>query len=181
MKIIVGLGNPGERYIGTRHNIGFVVADLVRERLDFPSWNEKKKLKSYVCEGKIGDEKLIIVKPLTFMNASGEAVSPIVNFYKLPLSSLLIIHDDFDLPLGKIRFRLESKGKSTHNGIRSIVEKLGTPDFPRLRLGVDAESNLEKEVFVLQRFGKHEEDEVKEMVDEAVSKVRLFIKGEAIE
>ena len=136
MKLIAGLGNPGFRYRHTRHNIGFMVIDQIASDLKIRM--NKRSYNSLYGIGKIDDEEAVLVKPLTYMNLSGAAITEIKKIKDIPLEEILIILDDIDLPLGKIRLR--PKGSSGgHKGLRSIIEKLGTEDFPRLRVGIGPE------------------------------------------
>lgn len=133
MHMVVGLGNPGKEYARTRHNVGFDVIDVLSEKLNLPV--TRSAMHGLIGEGLIGGEKLLLVKPQTFMNLSGQCVSELVNWYKIPMDRLLVIYDDIDLPLGKLRLRL-SGSAGTHNGMRSVIGLLGAQDFPRLRVGV---------------------------------------------
>ena len=133
MYIIVGLGNPGREYARTRHNVGFDVIDVLSEKLNIQV--NRSLMHGLVGDGFFGGEKVMLVKPQTFMNLSGQCVSELVSFYKVPMDRLLLIYDDIDLPLGKLRLRL-SGSAGTHNGMRSVIGLLGRQDFPRLRVGV---------------------------------------------
>ena len=134
MKIFVGLGNPTAEYAATKHNVGFMLADKLAEKISASEWREK--FNALVAEGFFDGEKILIVKPQTFMNLSGEAVAPIMNFYKLDAAALTVAHDDMDLPLGMIRLRPKGSGGG-HHGIESIIRHLGgEQNFPRVRIGV---------------------------------------------
>lgn len=133
MYIIAGLGNPGDKYKQTRHNMGFRALDKIAEALNIDV--NKSKFKSLIGEGKIGSEKVLLVKPQTYMNLSGDALREVVNFYKVEANKIIIIYDDIDIPLGSIRIR-KFGGPGTHNGMRSVVSQLGTTEFPRIRTGV---------------------------------------------
>ena len=133
MKIFVGLGNPTPEYAATKHNVGFMLADLLSKELSADIWREK--FNALVAESFFNGEKILIVKPQTFMNLSGEAVAPIVNFYKIDVENLVVAHDDMDLPLGMIRLRPKGSGGG-HHGIESIIGLLGKQNFPRVRIGV---------------------------------------------
>lgn len=138
MKLIVGLGNPGQQYERTRHNVGFRVVDRLAVQWGC-KWNERRG-RAILASGNVGSEKIVLVKPLTFMNLSGEAVGDLVRWYKIALTDLLIIYDELDLPVGKIR--LGTKGSAAgHNGMRDIIAKLHTSDFPRLRIGIGHPTN----------------------------------------
>ncbi|HZK86113.1 MAG TPA: aminoacyl-tRNA hydrolase, partial [Desulfosporosinus sp.] len=132
MKVIVGLGNPGPQYAETRHNVGFLLVDLLAEvyTLQF-----RAKFQGLWTEGNVHGERILLLKPQTFMNLSGRSVRELMNFYKIPGNDLLIVHDDLDLPLGKIRLR-DQGGAGGHNGIKSILTELGSEKFWRLKLGV---------------------------------------------
>ena len=133
MLIVVGLGNPGREYARTRHNVGFDVLDVLSEKTGIAL--TKSAMHGLIGEGFVGGEKLVLVKPQTFMNLSGQCVTELVSWYKPELDRLLVVYDDIDLPLGKLRLR-KAGSAGTHNGMRSIIGLLGTQDFPRLRVGV---------------------------------------------
>lgn len=154
MKIIAGLGNPGERYLFTRHNLGFMVADrlALSHHLSF----RRKKFDALLAEGPIGGIPAILLKPQTFMNLSGKAVGPLVRFFKVDAADLVVIHDDLDLPFGTIRVK-KGGGDGGHKGLQSIIEALGTDDFLRLRFGIGKPVTKELvEAYVLEPFGKEE-------------------------
>ncbi|MDD4169638.1 MAG: aminoacyl-tRNA hydrolase [Desulfotomaculaceae bacterium] len=133
MKLIVGLGNPGREYSQTRHNIGFMVIDRLALALNVRV--EKKMLKSLVGQGQINGEKVIFVKPQTYMNLSGEAVGALLNWFRLTASDLLVVYDDLDLPPGKLRIR-SGGGSGGHKGVQSIIQMIGTESFARMRVGI---------------------------------------------
>ena len=135
MRLIVGLGNPGEKYSHTRHNVGFDVIDILSQKLDIPV--KKLKCRATIGEGMLGGEKIVLIKPQTFMNLSGLTVSDALSWYKAEPKDMLLIVDDIDLPLGQVRIRAKG-GPGTHNGLRHIVQCTGTGDFPRVRVGVGA-------------------------------------------
>lgn len=158
MYLIVGLGNPGKQYEATRHNVGFVALDEIAKELDIKI--DRLKFKSLIGEGRIGSEKVILAKPQTFMNLSGQAVLELVNFYKVDMSNLIVIYDDIDLDAGRIRIR-KSGSAGTHNGMRSIIELLGKSDFPRVRIGVSRpKSGQDLASFVLSKFEKTELEDI---------------------
>lgn len=166
MKLICGLGNPGAKYEATRHNAGFLFVDAVAERLDFPDFTEKWG--ALYSEGRFGDEKVILLKPQSYMNKSGEPLSRFFNFYKLGLEDLVVVYDDVDLPMGQIRFK-EKGSAGTHNGMKSVIACLGSQEFPRLRLGiesrgVEAPDQMDLHSFVLGLFTEKE----RQMLDEAI-------------
>lgn len=150
MKIIVGLGNPGKEYDKTRHNIGFMLLDY------FPgnnSWQEK--FNSLYHEEVINGEKVIFVKPLTYMNLSGNAVRSFYDYYKVDVKDILIIQDDLDLPVAKYRLKYDSSSGG-HNGIRSIIENLNTTKIPRLKIGIANDKTRDTKDYVLGKFSKDE-------------------------
>ena len=134
MKIIVGLGNPGSEYAATKHNVGFMLVDAIAEAIDASSWHED--FRASIATAFVDGEKILLVKPLTFMNLSGEAVRPIMDYYKLTPDELIVAHDDMDLPIGVIRLRPKGSGGG-HHGIESIIQHLGgNVNFARVRIGV---------------------------------------------
>ena len=133
MHIIIGLGNPGREYHRTRHNVGFDVIDVLCEKLNIQL--TKNAMHGLIGEGFVGGEKVILVKPQTYMNLSGQCVTELVSWYKAPMENVMVVFDDIDLPLGKLRLRRDGSA-GTHNGMRSIIGLLGRQDFPRLRVGV---------------------------------------------
>ncbi len=161
MKLIVGLGNPGKQYAGTRHNIGFLVIDYLAEKTGIKV--DKIKFKSVIGEGFIGTEKVVLAKPQTYMNLSGEAVLDMVQWYKLAPEDMLVIYDDMDLPLGRLRLRMKGSAGG-HNGMKSIIYLVESDEFPRLRIGIGRPENdtMESVDFVL---GKFSGDEAKIMAD----------------
>ncbi|MDO4357862.1 MAG: aminoacyl-tRNA hydrolase [Clostridia bacterium] len=133
MHLIVGLGNPGAKYAHSRHNVGFDVVEVLSQRHNIPL--KRTKCRATIGEGFIEGQKVILAQPETFMNLSGEAVSPLMQFYKLDMDQLLVVYDDIDLPEGRLRMR-EKGSAGTHNGMRNIVYQLGRDDFARLRVGI---------------------------------------------
>lgn len=134
MKVVVGLGNPGKRYEGTRHNVGFEVVDLLARSAGVSGF--ASRFHAQIGEMREGDEKVLLVKPETFMNLSGQAVRQVTDFYQVPVADVLIVCDDVNLPLGKLRFRARGT-HGGHNGLRDIQSHLGTTEYSRLRIGVD--------------------------------------------
>lgn len=130
--IIAGLGNPGEQYAHTRHNVGFDTMELLAEHYQVKTW--RKTLKGMVAEVNLGDRRVVLVKPMTYMNLSGDCLKEVLNWYHCTQEQLTVIYDDIDLPLGKLRVR-KNGGPGTHNGMRSIVSSLNSQDFPRIRVG----------------------------------------------
>jgi hypothetical protein len=133
MKIIAGLGNPGTEYAQTKHNVGFMLVDALAEHLNAPAW--KEDFFSAITEVRIGGEKVFLVKPLTYMNNSGEALGPMLSYYKMDADDLVVVHDDMDIPAGTVRIRKKG-GSGGHNGIKSILAHVGSENFARVRIGV---------------------------------------------
>jgi PTH1 family peptidyl-tRNA hydrolase len=173
MKIVVGLGNPGKRYQGTRHNVGFAVVDALAEGPSVTSFQHR--FDADVAEWLENSDKVLLVKPATFMNLSGKAVRQVVDFYQTDLDNLLVVCDDFNLPLGKLRFR--AKGThGGHNGLRDIQNHLGTTAYARLRIGVDAPEEDEAIDHVLGRFRPSERPIIDDAVARGVQGVALWLK-----
>ena len=137
MKLIVGLGNPGPQYEQTRHNVGFRVVDRLAEQ---QKWSWERRGRAMLANGNLGSEKVVLIKPLTFMNNSGEAVGELVRWYKVQPEDVLIVYDELDLPLGKVRLRSNGSAGG-HNGLNSIIHHLHTNQFPRLRVGIGRPAN----------------------------------------
>jgi PTH1 family peptidyl-tRNA hydrolase len=174
MKIIVGLGNPGKKYEWTRHNIGFQVIDHLSQK-----WGirvEREKWNGLVGEGQIYGEKVVLLKPLTYMNLSGESVRPAVDWLKADLDDLLVVYDDMDLPTGKLRLRL--KGSSGgHNGMKSIIQHLGSDQFKRIRMGIGRpQNNMSIPDYVLSPFNPEEKPLVDQMIEKATEAIECWIK-----
>lgn len=179
--IVVGLGNPGSRYQNTRHNIGFHVIDLVAERWGRPSFREKFHGQVALVEmpGASGLEKIYLLKPQTFMNLSGDSVQPAAAFFKEKPGDILIIHDELDLPLGRLQLKVGG-GSGGHNGLKSVAQRLNTPDFQRLRVGIGRppeDFRGKPSDFVLQAFAPTEGTQVEDMVSRAAEAVELLVKS----
>lgn len=176
MILIVGLGNPGEKYKKTRHNLGFRVVDELQKIHGFSDWQMKKKFKAEISEGIINNQKIILAKPQTFMNESGQAAQKLTTNYKLPTINLFVVHDDLDLELGKIK-AVRNRGSAGHKGVQSIIDYLGTKDFIRCRLGIKLQKKEIKDVekFVLQKFDREEEIIIKETINKACQQIKLTI------
>ncbi|MBY0525959.1 MAG: aminoacyl-tRNA hydrolase [Gemmataceae bacterium] len=171
MKVIVGLGNPGKQYAGTRHNVGFAVVDLLAESSRAAAWRER--FEAFIGELVEDDLKLLLIKPLTYMNLSGRPVRQILDFYQLPHEDLLVVCDDINLPLGKLRFR--AKGThGGHNGLRNIQDHLGTTEYARLRVGVDVPRENDTVDHVLGRFRSTERPVIDEAVRTAAQAVIIW-------
>lgn len=159
MKVIFGLGNPEDKYKNTRHNIGFEFLDFLKETLNYSEFENAPKLNSLVSK----NADVLLVKPQTFMNLSGESVLSILNFYKLPPEDIVIIHDDIDIEFGNYKLSKDSSSAG-HNGIKDIMEKLGTKNFTRVRIGVKnslLKNPIDAASFVLQKFPPEEQEKLK--------------------
>lgn len=179
MKLIVGLGNPGKEYENTRHNLGFMVIDKLAEELKV--YDFKEKFKGLVGEANYKGKKILLLKPQTYMNLSGDSIIQILNFYKIdPETEMIVIYDDMSLPVGKLRIR-EKGSAGGHNGIKSIISHVGEK-FLRIKFGIGASGGKDKTVgFVLGRFSKEDEQEVKEGIENSSKMALALIDGEKIE
>lgn len=172
MKIIVGLGNPGPEYKNTRHNIGYMVVEELAAR--YPVEKQESKFDALIGTVRIKGEKILLVKPLTYMNLSGQAVQPLLHWHKLDLQNLMVVVDDMDLPLGTIRIRAAG-GSGGHNGIKSIMERLATPNFARTRLGIGRPEGRAAVDWVLGRFGAGEKETLEQVVKQAADAMEKWI------
>lgn len=171
--LIIGLGNPGREYELTRHNIGFLAIDHLAERWDIKV--NKYKFKSLLGEFRKPHEKVVLVKPQTFMNLSGNAVNSFIHFYKSPIEQVLVIFDDLDLPFGSIRIR-RSGGSSGQKGMKSIIEQLGTEEFPRIRVGIGRPPGKMNSVdFILNKFRNSENTDLEIILDKCADAVECYI------
>ncbi len=164
MRLIVGLGNPDDKYKNTFHNLGFMCIDKVAKQLNIEF--NKTKYKALIAECKINGQKVILAKPQTYMNLSGESVSELVSFYKIDHKDLIVVYDDYDLNMGSLRIR-ESGSAGTHNGMRNIVEKLGATDFARVRVGFKPLENLQIPLINYVLSGISEQD--KQVIEQALT------------
>ena len=177
MLVIVGLGNPDDKYQGTRHNVGFDVIDLLAEKYNIAV--DTKKHRAYIGKGIIGGQKVILAKPQTYMNLSGESVRSLVEYYKVdPETELLIIFDDISLDVGQLRIRKKGSAGG-HNGIKNIIANLGTSVFQRIKVGVgEKPKGYDLADYVLGRFSKEERELIKEGFECAVEAVAMITAGE---
>jgi len=176
--IIAGLGNPGRVYEGTRHNVGFTTLDLIADSLGVKI--NKVKFKGLLGEAAYEGNKILLLKPHTYMNLSGESVKDAVNFYKIPLENLIVIYDDMDLPVGRIRIRPEGSAGG-HHGMESIIYQLGSEKFPRVRIGIGHPSDSQDTVnHVLGRFYGEEAEKIKAVIETA-AKAALLIVTEGVD
>jgi len=173
MKLIVGLGNLGRKYDQTRHNVGFDVVDRLAERIG--DGRAKDKFEGQLMEGRVGGERVLLLRPHTFMNRSGASVGPAMEFYKLERADLLVVCDDFNLPLGKLRFRREGSAGG-QNGLADIIRRLGTEEFSRLRLGIGpVPENWDAADFVLSRFTASERNTIDETIARAADGAECWV------
>ena len=176
MYLIVGLGNPGRDYVGTRHNIGFEAADAICAKFDIRLG--KEKFRAVFGEGRIGGERAVVAKPQTFMNLSGESVREMRDWYKLDESHIIVIYDDISLPVGKLRIR-EKGSAGGHNGIKNIIANLGTDVFPRIKIGVgEKPKKYDLADYVLGHFSKEDRELMEEGYDRADHAVGMILNGE---
>ncbi len=174
MFVIVGLGNPGKQYEHTRHNVGFDVIDILAKK--YGASVTKMKHKALIGECRVGSEKVLLVKPQTYMNLSGETLIDIYQYYKVELEDIIVVYDDIDLDVGKIRIRKKGSAGS-HNGMKSIIKCLGSGDFPRVRVGVSKpEPGADLANFVLSRFRKEEQLDIKNGLEKACKAVDSMIR-----
>ena len=177
MFLIAGLGNPDRKYNHTKHNVGFDALDALSKRYDIPV--ESLSMKGLYGKGLIEGEKVMLLKPLTYMNLSGNAIRAYVDYYNIdPASELIVIYDDVDLPVGQMRVRKRGSAGS-HNGMRSIVSCLGTQDFARVRVGIGpCPERWEMADYVLAPFSKSDREVMENMFDESANAVSMILKGE---
>lgn len=171
--LIIGLGNPGEKYAKTRHNLGHVVLKAIADELGL-GFKQEKKLQSEVAKGNYQDTSVVLLFPTTYMNLSGHAVAKSMHYYKFSPSEILVIVDDVDLPLGSLRFRLKGS-PGGHNGLKSIQQSIGTQEYPRLRLGVGDRKQGHLEDHVLGQFHANELPVVEKLIETAKESVFMWV------
>ena len=175
MILIVGLGNPGKSYLNTRHNLGFSVVERIKKIYDFPEF--KRKHKGLFSKKKIFFNDVLLLKPSTFMNLSGESVESVIKYYKIDLENIIVFQDDLDLYFGKIRIKVNGS-HGGHNGIRNIISKIGE-NFNRIKVGIKKDShNTEATAFVLNCFNEDEKKKIDILVNLIVDKINLLINKE---
>jgi PTH1 family peptidyl-tRNA hydrolase len=175
-KIVVGLGNPGRQYAQTRHNLGFFVVDELAKRTSAPT--SRKRMNAEISEARFGDDRLILVMPQTYMNASGVAVREIMRWYKVKPEDVLVVVDDLDLRFGQMRLRARGSAGG-HNGLKSIFQEIGTQEIPRLRVGIGR--GHQAIGHVLSKFSPEEQEELPSVVDEAADAVELWLRNGIVE
>lgn len=174
MWLVVGLGNPGSKYALTRHNIGFMALDLWAEGYNARNWKEEHR--AHTTRITLKDTQVLLVKPMTYMNLSGESVQALMNFYKIDLDKLIVVHDDIDQDFNKIKLH-KNRGHGGHNGIRDITEKLSTADYMRVKLGVGRPTHPSMQVadYVLQRFSEQEQSELSDFLNRSGDAIESII------
>lgn len=175
MKLVVGLGNIGDKYCFTRHNVGFMVADKWAMQNEV-SFKEDRKLKCFLTKFRSGFNEVMLIKPTTFMNLSGDAVIAVMNYYKIDVEDIIIVYDDLSLELGKMRFRANGSDGG-HNGIKSIIKSVGTSNIPRLKIGIGPQPPIPAEAFVLQNFYKDQLETLKPVLKQAVSGIEFYLEN----
>ncbi|MQM24955.1 aminoacyl-tRNA hydrolase [Glycomyces albidus] len=174
--LVAGLGNPGPKYAANRHNVGFMVADALARRVG-GTFAVARKARAEVCEARlgVGGPRVILVKPLTYMNLSGDSVAPLAQYYGIPAESVIAVHDELDIPFGQIRIK-RGGGEGGHNGLRSLSKSLGTKDYARVRFGVGRPPGRQDAAdFVLKDFAKAERPEVELGIELAADAVEAII------
>ena len=175
MLLLVGLGNPGARYVGTRHNVGFMAVQAIAKRHGIGPW--RRRFQGVACEGTLGAARVLLLLPGTYMNESGRAVAEAAHFYKLPLADIMVFHDEIELPPGKVRVKVGG-GIAGHNGLRSISEHIGN-DYRRVRIGVGHPGHKDLvEHYVLSDFAKSEQRWVEALTDILADNVDFLVRGE---
>jgi PTH1 family peptidyl-tRNA hydrolase len=173
MKLVIGLGNPGLEYVNTRHNLGYFILENFLKTKSLKL--DKEKFDSiYTIDG-VGEDRVIYMEPTTFMNLSGQSIRQIVNFYKIEIKDILVIYDDLDLPLSKLRVRTKGSAGG-HNGIKSIISQLGSEDFNRLRVGIGKDDRIDTSKYVLGKFSNSESELIKQELENYFSEIESFIK-----
>ncbi|HZW04560.1 MAG TPA: aminoacyl-tRNA hydrolase [Anaerolineaceae bacterium] len=171
--LLVGLGNPGREYRNNRHNVGFMVLDAIAEKQGIPLTRVQSK--AIIGTGAVEGHRLVLAKPQTYMNLSGDAIAALVRFYKVPREKLLIIYDDLDLPFGVIRMR-PGGGAGGQKGVASTINRLGSPDFPRLRIGIDRPpGQMDARGYVIQDFPTRDQEMLRTVIDRGVEAALTFV------
>jgi PTH1 family peptidyl-tRNA hydrolase len=173
--LLVGLGNIGKEYEDTRHNLGFACLDAFAKAHEFDTWTEKKDLKCYLASRTLGETRVLLCKPVTFMNLSGEAVQKVAHFYKLANSQIAVVHDELDIPFGQIRMRTGG-ADAGHNGIKSLIQHLGS-DFGRVRIGIsgDKPEKMDEADYVLAKLTTKEQAELPHLTREVTSILTEYV------
>jgi PTH1 family peptidyl-tRNA hydrolase len=179
MYVVVGLGNPDKKYLNTLHNVGFMAVDKIAEKLNANF--DKKGFKGVYSQVTVGGEKVILLKPLTYMNLSGESVTAVMNFYKLQPQNLIVIYDDLDINIGSLRIR-KNGSAGTHNGMRNIVSLLGSGEFTRMRIGTKPENDSRSIIdYVLSDIKPADKDRFNKVIDKTANAVISLLEGSTID
>ena len=178
MYLIVGLGNPEKKYFNTFHNVGFMCVDKLAEKLG-AEFN-KVECKSVTAHARVNGQKVIIAKPVTYMNLSGQAVVELTNKYKIEKGNLIVVYDDVDIPLGNVRIRKEGSA-GTHNGMRNIVQLLGTTNFPRIRVGIGKDTPMSLMDYVLSQVQDDDHELLAPALDHAANALHEYVNGDPID
>ncbi|MFD2671541.1 aminoacyl-tRNA hydrolase [Marinicrinis sediminis] len=173
MKWFVGLGNPGKQYAPTRHNVGFMALDQFAQSHGL-TFTTKKSFRSEIAEGTIAGTKVMLMKPMTYMNLSGEAVRAFLDYYKIDLDDFIVVYDDLDTELGKIRLRYKGSAGG-HNGIRSIIQHTGTQQFKRIRMGISRPAQMTVVDYVLSPFAKAEQEALQMALDQSERAMKMIL------
>ncbi|WP_048601127.1 aminoacyl-tRNA hydrolase [Rubeoparvulum massiliense] len=177
MKCIVGLGNPGPRYATSRHNVGFMAVDQLAEK-----WGtsiQKEKFQGLYATCVVNQEKVLLCKPLTYMNLSGECVGPLLHYFDIAIDDLVVIYDDLDLSVGRLRLR-EKGSAGGHNGMKSIIQHLGTSDFKRIKIGIGRPQFGDVKDYVLQPFFPEDREQISSAISNAVEAVQVWLQNDFI-
>ena len=178
MYLVVGLGNPEKKYFNTFHNMGFMVVDRLAEKLNVTF--TKGECRAVTAHAKVHGEKVIIAKPVTYMNLSGEAVQELTHKYKIEKGKLIVVYDDIDIPIGKLRIRVNGSA-GTHNGMKNIVQMLSTEDFPRVRVGIGKETPIPLIEYVLSQVTEDDHKALDPVLDQAAQALYDFVNGNDID
>ncbi len=173
MALIVGLGNPGPKYAGNRHNVGFMVADHLAERWGAPLWREK--FQGLFAKTTVHGEDVVLLKPMTYMNLSGESVQKAMRFFKVPLEEVVVVHDELDHPFGEVRIKVGG-GTAGHNGLKSIVQHCGGKDFVRIRFGIGRPRGGPVDKYVLSDFSSAERADTDTLVEQAADMAEAVVR-----
>ncbi len=179
MKLIVGLGNIGNEYEGTRHNVGFSTIDILASKLNL-TFNLEPKFKGLIASANIGGEKVILLKPTTYMNLSGEAVSLVMNYYKIDIEDFIVICDDLDMEVGKLRFRTKGSAGG-HNGLKNIILHLNTEQFNRIKIGISRDKNIPVVDYVLGHFSKDDKEKIELAFEKTASSLYDYLNHKDIQ
>ncbi len=177
MIIIVGLGNPGKKFKNTRHNVGFSAVNKLAGNFQFPIFNFQSSSNAEISKGEIAGEKVILAKPQTFMNESGKAVQKILSNIKDQISNIVVIHDDIDLPVGKIKI-VQERGSAGHKGVESIIKSIGNEGLIRIRVGIAPQNDVKAEKVVLEKFSPEEQEILKKTLVKAADALDFLIKND---